>query len=248
MKRFLKYLAALFTFKFEEKANPKIQLEQALAEAKAQDYKLKDSAATIVGNQRQIEMKLARKEADIKEYKTKTMQAIQLAEDAEKSGDTVKARGMSEAAESFTTQLVTAEAEVASLMELHKRASEASDRAKQAVEDNSRALQKKIAEKVELMSMHDQNQMDEQINKTMTSLGESVSADAPSFDGVREKIEARQAKLRGQAEINSSTVDSHMIEVERASRDLTTSSRLAQIKAEMGMGEISEGETKQAQQ
>ncbi|PKZ40722.1 hypothetical protein CYJ76_11570, partial [Kytococcus schroeteri] len=51
-----KYLMTLFDNKIEENADPKIQIEQAIAEAQKQHQALSQQAAAVIGNQRQLEM------------------------------------------------------------------------------------------------------------------------------------------------------------------------------------------------
>ena len=43
--------------------------------------------------------------------------------------------------------------------------------------------------------------MQEQMNKAMASLSETVGEDVPTFDEVRDKIEARYAKAKGMSEL-----------------------------------------------
>ena len=46
--------------KFNEKADPKIQLEQAILEAQDQHRRLKEQAANVIAQQKQTEMRLTR--------------------------------------------------------------------------------------------------------------------------------------------------------------------------------------------
>ena len=47
---------ALFDNKIEEKADPKVQIEQSIQAAKEQHQELSKQAAAVIGNQRQLEM------------------------------------------------------------------------------------------------------------------------------------------------------------------------------------------------
>ena len=55
-----KYLSAWFGTKIDEKADPKIQIEQAIQEAQRQHQALTQQAAAVIGNQRQLELQLDR--------------------------------------------------------------------------------------------------------------------------------------------------------------------------------------------
>ena len=45
---------------FNEKADPKVQLEQAITEAQDQHRRLREQAANVIANQKQTEMRLNR--------------------------------------------------------------------------------------------------------------------------------------------------------------------------------------------
>src|SRR5207253_10072420 len=140
------------------------------------------------------------------------------------------------AAQTFANQLISTEKQVESLKTLHLQATQASDQAKQAVQQNSMALQKKLSERQKLLSQLDQAKMQEQMNKAMASLSQTVGQDVPSFDEVRDKIEARYAKALGAADLQSATVESSMLEIEHAQMDVEAQSRLSQLRSERGLG------------
>ena len=77
--------------------------------------------------------------------------------------------------------------------------------------------------------------MQEQVNKAMETLSEGVGQDVPTFDEVREKIEARYAKAKGAAELAESGVESRMLEIEEATRNVEARARLSQIKEQLGI-------------
>ena len=92
-----------------------------------------------------------------------------------------------------------------------------------------------LAERNKLLSQLDQAKMQEQVNKAMASLSETVGEDVPTFDEVREKIEARYAKAKGMSELTESSVESRMLEVEQAAANSEAQTRLAQIRAQLGL-------------
>ena len=68
-----------------------------------------------------------------------------------------------------------------------------------------------------------------------TEWGETVGEDVPTFDEVRDKIEARYAKAKGMSELTESSVESRMLEVEQAAANSEAKGRLAQIRAQLGL-------------
>jgi phage shock protein A len=241
LRRVGAYITAALTGKFNEVADPKVQLEQAISEAQDQHRRLKEQAANVIANQKQTEMRLNRAMEELESLNAKARQAVLMADDATKAGDTKKATELTNAAQSFANRLITTEKEVESLKTLHLQASQASDQAKAAVQQNSMVLQKKLTERQKLMSQLDQAKMQEQMNKAMASLSETVGQDVPTFDEVRDKIEQRYARALGASELQGETVEGRMLEVEQAAMDSEATARLSQIRSQLGLESASAG-------
>ena len=235
MKRWWSYTTAKLTGAFNEAADPKVQLEQAIQEAQDQHRRLKEQAANVIANQKQTEIRLNRTMEEYEKISSNARQAVLMADDAMKKGDERKLGEFTSAAEAFANRMVGLEQEVQDLKSLHLQASQAADQAKSAVHQNSSALQKKLGERQKLMSQLDQAKMQEQLNKAMSSLSETVGDEVPSFDEVRAKVESRYAKARGAAELNESSIEGRMLEVEQASLNVEAESRLAEIRAQLGI-------------
>src|SRR4030095_3506061 len=60
-----KYFMSWFGAQVDERADPKIQIQQAIEEAQRQHEGLSRQAAAVIGNQRQLEMKLSRQMSDV---------------------------------------------------------------------------------------------------------------------------------------------------------------------------------------
>jgi phage shock protein A len=229
-----KYLMAAFGAKIDEKADPKIQIQQAIDEAKRQHAALNQQAAAVIGNQRQLEMKLARQMDEVEKLQGSARQALVLADKARAAGEEAKAAEYEQTALTFSNQLVSAEKSMEDLKSLHDTALQAADQAKKAVETNAMVLQKKLAERTQLLSQLEQAKMQEQVTKSLQSVSElSAPGTTPSLDEVRDKIEARYAKALGGAELASNSVEGRMLEVEKSTLDLAGQSRLDQIRASM---------------
>jgi phage shock protein A len=235
MRRAWAYLTAALTGKFNEVADPKVQLEQAIMEAQEQHRRLKEQAANVIANQKQTEMRLNRAMEELESVNAKARQAVLMADDATKKGDTKRATELTHAAESFANRLISIEKEVESLKQLHLQSTQASDQAKTAVQQNSIVLQKKLSERQKLLSQLDQAKMQEQMNKAMAQLSETVGQDVPTLEEVRDKIEQRYARAVGASELQGETVESRMLEVEQAAMDSEAQARLSQIRSQLGL-------------
>ena len=240
LQRVGRYITAALTGKFNEAADPKIQLEQAITEAQDQHRRLTEQAANVVANQKQTEMRLNRAMEELEKVNGSTRQAVRMADEAAQRGDTAKAAEYTRAAEAFANRLITLEKDVESLKTLSLQTAQASDQAKAAVAQNSSVLQKKLNERQKLLSQLDQAKMQEQMNTAMATLSESVGQDVPTLEEVRDKIEQRYAKALGQSELQGQTVESHMLEVEQAQVDSEAQARLEQIRSQLGLSAGSE--------
>ena len=239
------YLMALFDSKIEENADPKVQIEQAIAEAQKQHQALSQQAAAVIGNQRQLEMKLNRQLAEVEKLHANTKQALGLADKARAEGDQQKATEYENAAEAFAAQLVTAEQSVEDLKGLHDQSLQQAAQAKQAVERNSMQLQQKAAERTKLLSQLEQAKMQEKVAESLQSMNQVASGSTPNLDQVREKIERRYANALGQSELAQNSVQGRMMEVQQAGIQMAGHSRLEQLRAEMNQDKGIEGSAQQ---
>ena len=82
-----KYLMALFSSKIDEKADPKVQIQQAIEDAQRQHQALVQQAAAVIGNQRQLEMKLSRQLTEVETLTSNARQALVLSQKARTDGD-----------------------------------------------------------------------------------------------------------------------------------------------------------------
>ncbi|MCP2179832.1 PspA/IM30 family protein [Prauserella alba] len=234
-----KYLMAAFSAKVDENADPKVQIQQAIEEAQRNHQQLSQQAASVIGNQRQLEMKLNRQLGEVEKLQSSTRQALTLAEEARARGDEQKAQEYETAAEGFAAQLVTAEQSIEDLKTLHDQALQAADQAKQAVERNASMLQQKLAERTKLMSQLEQAKMQEQVSSSLNQMTElAAPGNTPSLEEVRDKIEKRYTTAVGSAELAQNSVQGRMMEVQHSTTQLAGHNRLEQIRASMGGGAV----------
>src|SRR5215210_7088833 len=134
LKKWWKYFGAKMNKGFNERADPAVQLEQALAEAQAQHRRLKEQAANVIANQKQSELRLTSKMAELEKLHANARQALMMASDAQKAGDAAKAAQYNSAAETIANQLIQVERDVEGLKTMVLESAKASDQAKAAVQ------------------------------------------------------------------------------------------------------------------
>jgi phage shock protein A len=234
-RRWWKYMTARLSGRFEESADPKTQLEQAIAEAQDQHRRLTEQAANVIAHQKQTQMRLDRAQEELKKVTDNARQALMLTDEQARQGNASKSGEYQQAAESFANRMIALEREVESLKAMLLESTKNADNAKAAVAQNSSALQKKLSERQRLLSQLDQAKMQEQMNRAMTDLSATVGEDVPTFEQIREKIETRVAKAQGMADLTNSSVESRMLEVEQAQMNAEAQARLSQLRTQLGL-------------
>jgi phage shock protein A len=229
-----RYMMALFGAKIDEYADPKVQIQQAIEDAQRQHQALVQQAAAVIGNQRQLEMKLSRQMSEVEKLQGMARQALVLADRARSGGDEAEAQKYESTAQTLATQLVSGEQSMEDLKTLHDQALSAAGQARKAVENNAMVLQQRIGERSRLLSQLEQAKMQETVAKSLESMSSlAAPGNTPSLDEVRDKIERRYADAMGRAELASNSVEGRMLEVQKSSLDMAGNSRLEQIRASM---------------
>jgi phage shock protein A len=229
-----KYMSAWFGNKVDEKADPKIQIQQAIQEAQHQHQALTQQAAAVIGNQRQLEMQLSRQLDQVETLQAQAKQALVLADQARSAGNAEKAADFEQTAQMLANQLVSAETSIEDLKKLHDASLQAAGQARQAVQDSSARLQRQLAERTKLLTQLEQAKMQETVSKSLQQMSElAAPSNVPTLDEVRDKIEKRYSVAIGQAELAKESVAGRMIEVQRATVDLKGSARLDEIRASL---------------
>ncbi|NLU79955.1 PspA/IM30 family protein [Micromonospora sp. HNM0581] len=237
-----KYLMALFGARIDEHADPKVQLQQAIDEAHRQHQALVQQAAAVIGNQRQLEMKLSRQMSDVERLQANARQALVLADQARARGDETEAGRYEQSAQTLATQLVNAEQSAEDLKTLHDQALAAAGQARRAVENNSMILQQKLAERAKLLSQLEQAKMQESVAASLESMSAlTAPGSTPTLDEVRDRIERRYANAMGRAELAGNSAEGRMLEIQQAALDSAGATRLDQIRASMAGEQLGAG-------
>ena len=114
-----KYLMQSLDTKIEENADPHVQIQQATEAARKQHQQISESAARVIGNRNQLEMKMNRLQQDAEKLSGNARTAIQQADKAAADGDQAKANELNQTAELFASQLVTVEQQLEAVSYTH---------------------------------------------------------------------------------------------------------------------------------
>jgi len=238
IKRAWRYLEAALERRLEQAADPRVQIEQAIEEAKRQHALLTQAAASVVGNERELDIKLNRALDAIERLKASIAHAIRLEDRVRREGDTQKAAHYASAAEALAGRLAGIEATTADLGELRTKATIASASARRAIEQNAQILRQKITVRSRLLTELEAVRMQERLNVALGSLGELAPAsDVPTLDEVQAKLDQRYAKAMGMAEIAGASVDTRLLEVDASVIEQQGLRRLEEIRQSIKLDE-----------
>jgi phage shock protein A len=244
LKRWWHYVAMKLRVAHDEHADPKVQLEQAIAEARDQHRRLTEQAANVIANQQQTQARLDRAIQEYEKTKASAGQALVLGDRQHRSGNDAKAASFDTAAEALASRLLDLEREIAELQTAVLQATTAADGAKTAVARNSTALQTKLQEKQRLLSDLDRAKMQEQMNRATAQLSATLGDDVPTFAEVEQKIQVRLARANASAELTAAQVespaDASILEVESAVRSSRAQARLDQMRSSLGLPAVDE--------
>jgi phage shock protein A len=225
------YAVAFLSGTLDTLADPRVQIEQAIEDAKRQHAALSDQAAAVIGNQRELQLKLTRSLGDVERLRASAGQALVLAEDARTKGETDKAAAHERTARLFAMQLATVESSAADLHELLERAAAAAKAAKGAVEHNAYVLQRQLAERSKLLTELEAAKMQERVADALQRIGTFAPAtDVPSLQEIRDRIDRRIARASGRYEIANESVEARVLDVEHALADARGDQLLDEIR------------------
>jgi phage shock protein A len=238
IKRAWRYLEAALERRLEQAADPRVQIEQAIEEAKRQHALLTQSAASVVGNERELDIKLNRTLDAIERLKASITHAIRMEDRVRREGETQKAAHYASVAEAMAGRLAGIEANTADLGELRAKARIASASARRAIEQNAQILRQKLTERSRLLTELEALRMQERLNLALGSMGElAPTSDVPTLDQVRDKLDQRYATAMGMAEIANASIDTRLLEVDASVIEQQGLRRLQEIRDSIKLDE-----------
>ncbi|MFT5530941.1 MAG: phage shock protein A [Candidatus Poriferisodalaceae bacterium] len=237
-KRIVGYIRTWFRRTAENAMDPEIEIEQAIDEARKQDQRLRSQAAKVIAHRTKLEERIERQVDTVADSREMAKQALLRAEKAKSEGDDAGLTKWMNSASSLAMKLQASENNVESLKEQYEIAISQSDEAKRAVEQNAMRVQELAAKRMELVGKLEQAKMQEAVNGAMESLNAAVEHDAPSLSRVEDKIGDRLAIAKANSELRSATPEGAESELREAVSLARADDKLAELRAELGLGSI----------
>ena len=237
MGRWWAYLTAKLSGSFEERADPKVQLEQAIAEAQDQHRRLTEQAANVIAHQKQTEMRLNRSMSELEKLNGSTRQAVTMADKAAKSGRRHQGRRVRQDGRGLRQPPHLRRA--AGRSPPSSSCSRPRRRPTRPRPPSARtpwSCRRSWPTARSSWASSTRPRCRSRSTARWPSLNEAVGQDVPTLDQVRDKIEARYAKALGTQELTGNSVEARMLEVEQAQVNNEAQARLAEIRSQLGLG------------
>jgi phage shock protein A len=180
-----------------EPADPKAQLEQAIAAATDQHRELAQQADAVFAEHESVETRLERATIERDKLHARTSRATAMADDAAQRGDDTKVAEFTAAAESFASQLAAIETELDGVQHEALQSARASDEAKAALEERTSSLQGALAAHHQVLSESDQAETRALVDDALAALSEPAGVGIPTVEELRDRIAARSATAEG---------------------------------------------------
>src|SRR5690606_18260859 len=111
-KRIWGYIKQLFRGFAESAMDPEVEIEQAIAETRATDQRLRNQAAKVIAHRTQLEARTEKAASELGEAREMAKQALLKAEEAKNNGDSAAFDKWTQAAQSLALKIQAAESNV----------------------------------------------------------------------------------------------------------------------------------------
>jgi len=236
LRRAWRYLTAALDGKLDAMLDPRVQIDQAIDEAKHRHALLSEQAVAVRANERELDVRIARKAEEAERLRASAEQSLVLADRESKAGRAEKAGSYERTARAFAGQLTAVESSLNDLRALLSRARAASAAATRGVQQNAFALQQQVNERARLLTELEAAKLQERMADAMRQF--SVSGPnplVPTLEDVRERVDRRLARATARGELLAENVDARVVDVRKAAIDLESERRLDQIRAGLGL-------------
>ena len=220
-KRANSYAQAKAEAEFDAHADPKIQLEQALAGLQAHHQDLEVAASHVLAQEKVAKMRLAELSADEAKY---TQMAL-----------TAKQQGNLDVARTFASKVASLREQIQGLVTQIPQLEQVANDAREAVQESADQLQQKLNEKSTILSQIDQANMQKELAASLKQVSDlTKSSNVPSLDEIKQKVAGQFAEAQASTELSSSSPE--VLEMHAHHAALT--SEADQILAELDAGSL----------
>lgn len=233
LRRWFQYVSTAIGMKAKRHADPRVEVELAMQDARRHDAELREQATRVVAHRAELELRAGKALEGCRDAEARVQAAVRKVDAAREAGNAAEAERWERAALEATMQLQAFEAEVAGYRVQFDEANRQADAAKAAVAQNAERLRELGAKRIEVLGRIEYAEMQEQFTRAVATIASPIdSAGSPTFAEIERRIDGQLAQTRARAEIHAATSDDHVssLELDRAIRTDTAAQRLEQIR------------------
>lgn len=217
-KRANNYAQTRVSTEFDERADPKIQLEQAISSLQAHHRDLEAAASHVIAQDKLAKMRLSELSTQEARYTKSAIAAQQ--------------QGNIDAARTFATKIASLRDQIQGLTGQIPQLEQAATSARDSVSESATQLQAKVSERATIRAQIDQTRMQQEMAKSMKAVSDLTrSNDVPSLDEIRQKVAGQFAEAQAQTELSSGSPEVQEMHVRHAELTSEADSILAELSA-----------------
>ena len=213
------YAQAKAEAQLDAHADPKVQLEQALAGMQEHHQDLQLAASHVLAQEKVAKMRLADLSSDEAKYTKLALAA--------------KQQGNIDTARTFASKVASLREQIQTLVVQIPQLEQVANDARTAVQESADQLQQKLNEKGTILAQIDQANMQKEMAANMAQISDLTrSHDVPSLDEIKQKVANQFAQAQAATELSSNSPE--VLEMHAHHAELTTEAD--QILAELDSG------------
>lgn len=217
-KRANSYAQASAQAAFDEHADPKVQVEQAIGGMQEHHRDLEAAAGQVIAQDKTAKMRLA----DLSQQEARYT----------KSALAAKQQGNLDAARTFATKIAGLRDQIQSLSAQIPQLEQAAGDAREAVQESADQLQQKLNERGTILAQVDQARMQQQMADSLKQVSDLTrSSDVPSFDEIKQKVAGQFAQAQASAELSSTSPEVQEMHAHHAELTSEADSILAELES-----------------
>ncbi len=215
------YAQAKAQSEFDVHADPKVQVEQAIAGLQEHHQDLEAAASHVIAQEKVAKMRLADLSGQEAKYR--------------KSALAAKGQGHLDVARTFASKIASLRDQIQSLVAQIPQLEQAAADAREAVQESADQMQQKLNEKGTILAQVDQANMQKEMAASLKQVTDLTrSGDVPSFDEIKQKVAGQFAEAQASTELSSGSPE--VLEMHAHHAELN--SEADQILAELDAGSL----------
>jgi phage shock protein A len=216
-KRFWNYITALLQGKLDKWEDPEIILNQAVREMKENQAKNRELAVQAITQKNNLQAEVDKEERLVADLDRKAVLALQ--------------SGNRELAKQFLKEKAMHEQILESLRQNLAAATEAAEKVKIAIKTEEERIRVRTAEALALKSQLKQAQIQNKIHKALDQF--QFTETEGQWQAAKERITSLESEARARQEVNSTSIDAKLRELEVSQMDAAAEQELAELERRM---------------